>query len=156
MPIIHLETLIRAPVELCFDLARSVDVHMASTSPSRERAVAGVTSGMMEFGETVTWKARHFGVRQRLTSKITAYERPRMFTDEMQRGAFKRWHHMHLFESKGDRSSLMIDHVTYASPLGVFGHIADRLVLESYMTRLLTARNEYIKEIAEKQARHAA
>lgn len=150
MPIIHLETLIRAPVELCFDLARSVDVHMASTKPSRERAVAGVTSGMMKLGDTVTWEAVHFGVRQRLTSMITVYERPQVFTDEMQRGAFKKWHHTHLFEARGD-TTLMVDHVRYASPLGLLGRIADQLFLEDYMTRLLTARNKYIKELAEKQ-----
>jgi len=155
MPIIHMETLIRAPVELCFDLARSVDVHMASTNSSRERAIAGVTSGMMELGDTVTWEAVHFGVRQRLTSKITVYERPRIFTDEMQRGAFKRWHHTHLFETKDD-ATVMVDHVRYASPLGMLGHIADKLFLEGYMTRLLVARNEYIKELAEKQAQGAA
>lgn len=151
MPIIHMETSIRAPVELCFDLARSVDVHMASTGWSRERAVAGVTSGMMELGDTVTWEAVHFGVRQRLTSEITVYERPRIFTDEMRRGAFKRWHHTHLFETRGD-ATLMVDHVRYASPLGLLGRIADKLFLEEYMTRLLAACNKYIKELAEEQA----
>ena len=150
MPIIHLETLIRAPVELCFDLARSVDVHMASTKPSRARAVAGVTSGMMKLGDTVTWEAVHFGVRQRLTSKITVYERPRVFTDEMQRGAFKKWHHTHLFEARG-AATLMVDHVRYMSPLGILGRIADQLFLEDYMIRLLAARNKYIKGLAEDQ-----
>ena len=77
MPIIRLETFIHAPVELCFDLSRNVDVHMASTNHTGERAVAGVTSGMMSLGDEVTWEARHFGILQRLTSKITAFERPR-------------------------------------------------------------------------------
>jgi ligand-binding SRPBCC domain-containing protein len=148
MPTIHLETFIRAPRELCFDLARSVDVHMASTSYTGERAVAGVTSGMMNLGDEVTWEAVHFGVRQRLTSRITAMERPRLFVDEMQRGAFKRWHHTHTFESR-DGGTLMIDMADYASPLGLLGHLADRLFLENYMTRLLLVRNVHIKQVAE-------
>ena|ERR1044071_8804761 len=153
MPKILLETLIKAPAELCFDLSRSVDVHTESTSHSRERAVAGVTSGLMGLGDTVTWEAVHLGFRQRLTSKITAFDRPRMFIDEMQRGAFTRWHHAHIFESR-DGGTLMIDEVDYASPLGVLGRVADALFLKSYMTRLLATRNEYIKKVAEaRQAR---
>ena len=148
MPTIHLETFIRAPVELCFDLSRSVDVHMASTDHTGERAVAGVTTGMMNLNDEVTWEAKHFWMRQRLTSRITAMERPRMFVDEMQRGAFKRWHHTNTFEARGE-GTLMIDDARYASPLGLLGRIADRLFLEKYMTRLLQARNAHIKKVAE-------
>jgi len=148
MPTIHLETLIRAPMELCFDLARSVDVHMASTNHTGERAISGVTSGMMNLNDEVTWEAKHFYVRQRLTSRITAMERPIMFIDEMQRGAFKRWHHLHTFEAQGGET-LMLDEVDYQSPLGILGRIADKLFLERYMTRLLMVRNAHIKRVAE-------
>ena len=148
MPRIILKTFIKAPAELCFDLSRSVDVHMASTGGSGERAIAGVTSGMMNLGDTVTWEAVHFGVRQRLTSRITAFDRPRLFVDEMQRGAFKRWRHTHLFKPS-DGGTLMVDAVDYVSPLGPLGNLADVLFLKSYMTRLLEARNGYIRKLAE-------
>jgi ligand-binding SRPBCC domain-containing protein len=121
---------------------------MESTSRSRERAVAGVTSGMMNLNETVTWEARHFGIRHHLTSKITVFDRPRIFVDEMQRGAFKSWRHTHLFESRPG-GTLMIDNVDYASPLGLLGRIVDAAFLQSYMTRLLITRNDYIKKAAE-------
>jgi ligand-binding SRPBCC domain-containing protein len=147
MPRIILKTFIKAPAELCFDLSRSVDVHVASTGGSGERAVAGVTSGMMELGDTVTWEAVHFGVRQRLASRITAFDRPRLFVDEMQRGAFKHWRHTHLFKPS-DGGTLMVDDVDYASPLGPLGSLADALFLKSFMTRLLEARNDYIRKLA--------
>ena len=150
MPKIHLEILIKAPADLCFDLSRSVDVHIESTKASHERAVAGVTSGVMALDDTVTWEAVHFGIRQRFTSKITAFDRPRMFIDEMQRGAFKRWRHTHLFEP-GQGGTLMIDKVDFASPLGMFGKMVDAVFLHRYMTRLLSTRNEYIKKLAEIQ-----
>ena len=124
---------------------------MASTDGSGERAIAGVTSGMMKLGDTVTWEAVHFGLRQRLTSKITAFDRPRLFVDEMQRGAFKRWHHTHLFKPS-DGGTLMVDDVDYASPLGPLGNVADALFLKSYMTRLLETRNDYIRKLAETQS----
>ncbi len=148
MPLIRLETLIDAPVELCFDLSRDLDVHMASSGPTGERAVAGVTSGMVKLNDTITWEATHFGVRQRLTSKIVAYERPHLFVDVMLRGAFKRWHHTHLFKAQAG-GTLMIDEVDYASPLGLLGLIVDKLYLENYMRRFLEHRNAHIKKVAE-------
>jgi ligand-binding SRPBCC domain-containing protein len=150
MPVIKLETFIRAPIEVCFDLARDVEVHMASTAWTGERAIAGVTIGMMELDDEVTWEAVHLGVRQRLTSRITAFERPRMFVDEMQRGAFKTLRHLHLFEPL-DGGTLMLDEMTYASPLGILGRLADALFLENYMRRLLIKHNEYIKRVAEEK-----
>lgn len=148
MPVIKLETFIRAPVELCFDLARDVEVHMASTAETEERAIAGVTSGMMELNDEVTWEAKHLGVRQRLTSKITAFERPRMFVDEMQRGAFKSLRHLHLFlPAKG--GTRMIDELAFASPFGLLGRAVDSLFLENYMRRFLIKHNEHIKRVAE-------
>jgi ligand-binding SRPBCC domain-containing protein len=151
MPFIRLETQIAAPVELCFDLSRDLDVHMASSGGTGERAVAGVTSGMVKLGDEITWEASHLGVRQRLTSKIIAYDRPRMFADEMLRGAFKRWHHTHLFEQQAT-GTLMIDEVNYASPLGLLGRIVDMLYLENYMRHFLLRRNAYIKIVAETQS----
>ncbi len=151
MPTIHLETFIRAPVEICFDLSRDVDVHMASTSITNERAIAGVTSGMLQLGDEVTWEATHLFVRQRLTSRITAFERPRMFTDEMQRGAFKHLRHKHTFEAR-ESSTLMIDELDFASPFSVIGNIVDWLFLENYLKRFLILHNDYIKNLAEKAA----
>jgi ligand-binding SRPBCC domain-containing protein len=151
MPVIRLETFIRAPIEICFDLARDVEVHMASTADTGERAVAGVTSGMMELNDEVTWEARHLCIRRRLTSKITALERPRMFVDEMQRGAFNRLRHLHLFEPRKN-GTLMKDEMAYASPLGLLGRFIDALFLEDYMRRFLIKHNEYLKRVAEAKA----
>jgi ligand-binding SRPBCC domain-containing protein len=148
MSVIRLETFIEAPPHVCFDLSRSVDLHVDSMLQSRERAVAGVTSGLMDAGDEVTWEAVHFGVRQRFTSAITEFDRPRRFVDEMTRGAFKRFRHVHEFEP-ADRGTIMIDLVDFASPLGVLGRLADVLFVKSYLTRLLTARNADIKAAAE-------
>jgi ligand-binding SRPBCC domain-containing protein len=145
VPKIHLETFVVAPADLCFDLCLNVQMHERA---GHGRAVAGVTSGQMFLGDTVTWEAVHFFVRQRLTSKIVSYERPRMFIDEMQRGAFARWRHTHRFvEQQG--GTLMLDDVDFASPLGVLGKLADALVLKRYMTHFLIRHNEYFRQVAE-------
>lgn len=148
MPVVRLQTWVQAPIARCFDLSRDVGVHTQSTTQTGERAVAGVTSGLIGLGETVTWEAVHFGIRQRLTAKITALDPPYLFVDEMVQGAFKRFRHTHRFtESNG--GTLIEDTFDYTSPLGFLGRIADILILERYMYRFLERRNAYLKQVAE-------
>ncbi|HEX9038719.1 MAG TPA: SRPBCC family protein [Ktedonobacterales bacterium] len=148
MPIIHLETLIAASPERCFDLSLSVDLHRQSVAHTSERPIAGVTSGAMRLGDTVTWEAVHFGVKQHLTTKITAYERPRYFVDEMIRGIFKELKHHHAFIPQLS-GTLMIDMFAFRAPLGILGRMAEALLLTRYMRGLLLSRNQYLKQVAE-------
>ena len=150
MPRIEIEFLVNAPVERVFDLARCIDLHIETMSKSNEKAIAGKTHGLIEYGETVTWRATHFGINQKLTSKITAFDRPHYFQDTIQKGAFKHFTHNHFFE-KTDDKTLMRDIFEYASPFWIFGRIADALFLEKYMTRILTKRNLLIKNVAESE-----
>src|SRR5690606_23982501 len=126
-------------------------VHMDSMAQTSERAVGGRTSGRIELGESVTWEAVHLGVRQRLTARITAFEAPNRFVDEMVSGAFSRFWHEHRFEER-DGGTLMTDVFDYTSPLGPLGRLADVLFLRRYMERLLVGRNEHIKQLAEREA----
>jgi ligand-binding SRPBCC domain-containing protein len=148
VPVIEITTRIHGPIQRVFDLSRSVDLHTASTAHTHERAVAGVTAGVMGLGQEVTWRARHFGIWQNLTSRITAFEPPSYFRDSLVRGAFRRFDHDHFFSQDGD-VTLMRDVFDYDSPLGVLGRIADRLFLKRYMKQLLVSRNAVIKVAAE-------
>lgn len=147
---IALLTYIHAPLERCFDLARNIDLHTESMRHTGEKAVAGRTSGLIGPGETVTWEARHLGFTQRLTSKITAFDYPNTFTDEMLNGAFKSMQHHHYFDNLGDGRTLMKDVFVFESPLGPLGKLANGLFLKRYMRRLLLQRNLVIKQAAEK------
>ncbi|MFB9330631.1 SRPBCC family protein [Paenibacillus aurantiacus] len=151
MPVIRMQLHIHAPLEMCFDAARSIDLHMVSASQTRERAVAGRTTGLIELGESVTWEAVHFGITQRLTAVITEFERPYRFVDEMENGAFKRFWHEHRF-IPDDNGTLMVDTFDYESPLGMLGKLADHLFLKRYMARFLLKRNICIQEEAQRQA----
>lgn len=143
MPTIVLTTVIPAPPEACFALSLSVDAHTASMRRSGERAVAGVRSGVMGPGDTVTWRARHFGVPFRMTSRITAHDAPRRFVDEQVAGPFRRWWHEHRFEAVPG-GTRMTDTVEFTAPAGPLGRWVERLVLTRYMTRLLGARNDWL------------
>ncbi len=81
MGIVKVETMILAPRERCFDLARNMDLHVASTRSTSEKIVSGVSSGLMKLGDIVEFEARHFGITQRLSAKITIFDRPSHFRD---------------------------------------------------------------------------
>ena len=147
--IIH-EQYIHAPVQVCFDMARNVDVHTQTVSQTEERAVGGVTSGLMEEGDEVTWEAVHLGVRQRLTAKITKMEKYEFFVDEMVSGAFRSFTHTHKFRQKKE-GTVMTDFFHYKSPLGILGVLADKLFLQRYMRNFIVSRAEELKKLAEKQ-----
>ncbi|MFK7758352.1 MAG: cell division protein [Phycisphaerales bacterium] len=149
MPIIRSTTQLNAPISRVFDLARSIDAHIESASQTNERAIAGRTSGLIEHYETVTWEAKHFGIRQQLTGQITEFDRPNMFTDEMLSGAFKQLRHVHRFRAISEAQTQMDDELHILAPLGLLGRLAEVTFLNAYMKRFLEGRNQILKEIAE-------
>ena len=152
MPIIKLITYIKAPIHEVFDAARSIDIHQSSMKHTSERAIAGRTSGLIELGESVTWEAKHFGIKQQLTAKITEMNAPKSFTDEMVSGAFQSFIHTHTFTEENGLTTMQ-DNFDYTSPLGILGKLADKLFLKRYMTRLLSQRNLFLKESLESKTK---
>lgn len=149
MPIITLSTIINAPIERVFDLSTSIDLHKLSASKTQEQAIAGVTSGLIKLDETVTWKAKHFGIWFKMKVGITAYNRPTMFVDEMLEGNFAFMKHVHEFEQPEPDQTLMKDSFEFRSPFGVFGKVVDHLILKNYLRNFIQERNQVIKKFAE-------
>ena len=131
------------PRERLFDLARSIDVHVDSQKGSGERAVAGVTSGLIGQGQEVTWRARHFGLPLTMTSRVTALDFPRSFTDEQVRGPFRSFRHVHEFEATATGSA-MTDRVEFTAPFGFLGRLAERLVLAGHLEKLIVHRGRFL------------
>lgn len=148
MPKIVLETLIHASPEICFDLMRDVRLHTQTTVQTNEKAVAGVTDGMIGLGQTVTFEGTHLGFRQRLTVKVVELNRPLLFVDEMVEGNFKEFRHVHEF-SEQKSGTLMRDTLIWISPFGILGQIVDKLLLERHLRKLVSGRNAMLKKIAE-------
>ena len=140
--------MIHASREACFDASRDIDLHMKSFAHTGEKAIAGKTSGLIGLNETVTWRARHFMISQNFTSKITAFNPPEYFQDTMLKGAFRVFVHDHYFQEQ-DGKTLMIDLLTFQSPLGILGRIVDTIFLTRYMTRFIQQRCQFIKSTLE-------
>jgi ligand-binding SRPBCC domain-containing protein len=140
---------IAAPIQRCFDLSRSIEVHLLGTESSGEQAVGGVITGLIGANDFVRWRAKHFGIRQHLTSRITAFDSPNYFQDTMVEGAFTFMQHDHFFSALSETSTEMKDRFRFAAPVPVLGQIAERLFLKGYMERFLRHRNEILKQVAE-------
>ena len=148
MPKIVTFTRIKAPQKLVFDLSRSIDLHLISTKETNEKAIAGRKTGLIELGETVTWRAKHLGVYQNFTSKVTGCKEADYFADKMLFGAFKSFYHEHFF-SYENGATILKDSMVFVSPLGWLGKLVDFLFLKNYMKTFLVKRNHTLKAYAE-------
>ena len=148
MPIIRHEISIHAPIQVCFDLARTVEVHAGKTLLTKQIAIEGITFGLMERGDFVTWETTHLGMKQKLTSQVIEMVKPYRFTDAMVRGAFHSFTHTHEFIERGTETS-MIDTFSYKSPFGILGKVANHLFLEKYMSHFIARHAQKVKRIAE-------
>ncbi len=148
---LHETITINAPIQRCFDLARSVEVHLAGNVHFGESALAigGVTSGLVGLGQQVTWRAKHFALWHNLTSQITAIDPPAYFQDTMVRGIFRSMQHDHYFQAISPDQPVMKDIFRCAAPIPILGPIAEKLFLRRYMQTLLHERNAIIQQIAE-------
>src|SRR5579864_7484377 len=124
-------TVIHAPIERVFDLARSVEVHLAGNIHFGEEAVAleGATSGLLALDDTVTWRARHFFIRQRLTSEVTAFDPPASFQVTMTHGIFRSMQADHIFRTLPNGQTEMHDDFRIAAPIPFLGPMAEALIL---------------------------
>ncbi|HEX8574673.1 MAG TPA: SRPBCC family protein [Flavobacterium sp.] len=151
MTTIHITTKIRAPKQIVFDLSRNIDVHQDSASQTNEKAIAGVTSGLIGFNETVTWRGRHFGIYLTHKSRMTAMDLYDYFVDEMEEGLFKSFRHEHFFEEENG-TTIMTDRLQYETPYGMVGKLFDFIMLKRHLTRFLQNRNLALKRLSENKS----
>lgn len=148
MTTITLSTSIQSPIKDVFDLSLDIDFHKKSASKTQETAIAGITTGHIGLNETVTWRGKHFGFFLTHTSLISAYDKPNTFTDEMIKGAFKSFKHVHTFTS-ADGITKAEDVLSYETPFGSIGRLFDYLFLKRHLTKFLKTRNLAIKNFLE-------
>ncbi|EKT3962734.1 SRPBCC family protein [Flavobacterium psychrophilum] len=148
MTTITLTTKVNAPIQKVFDINRDIDIHQKSASKTNEVAIAGVTSGLINLNETVTWRGKHFGIYLTHKSRITAMNFYDYFVDEMVEGKFKSFRHEHFFEEQKGITT-MTDKLCYETPFGIFGQLFDYLFLKKYLTTFLLERNRVLKELSE-------
>ncbi|KIC03508.1 cell division protein [Flavobacterium sp. JRM] len=149
MTTIHLITKIKAPKQIVFDNSRDINVHQQSASKSNEKAITGITTGLINYNETVTWRGKHFGLYLTHKSRITAMNFYDYFVDEMEEGKFKSFKHEHFFKEENGQT-IMTDKLEYETPFGILGKLFDVLFLKKHLFQFLLERNKILKEVSEK------
>lgn len=147
---IKITTTINAPIEIVFNNSRNIDIHQYSASKTNEKAIAGRTSGLINKGETVTWKGKHFGINLRHQSIITEMEFPNYFFDQQVKGHFKSFEHQHSFEQIGNHT-IMTDILEYETPFGFIGKLFDKIILKNHLTNFILHRNQILKKLSVNQ-----
>ena len=127
-----------------------IDFHRHSMKHTNEKAIGGIVEGLIDKDETVTWEAKHFGIKQTLTSVISEFDYGNNFTDVMIKGPFKSITHQHIFRFTMGKT-MMQDRFSYEIPFGFLGRLFDYLFLNIYLKKLLVRRNLALKNAAESE-----
>lgn len=150
MTTIKITTNYFAPIEKVFDTNRNIDIHQQTASKSKEVAIAGITSGLINKNETVTWKGKHFGLYIQHQSIISEMIFPTYFVDEQLKGHFRSFKHQHIFEQKENYVEVT-DILAYETPFGIFGKLFDILFLKKHLTNFIKDRNAILKNLVDHQ-----
>lgn len=148
MPTVRLTTRIDAPVERCFDLYRSVSLHVDSYKHAHERAVGAITSGLVGPGDVAAFRMRAFGFPYRMSVVVAEYDPPHHFRDSQTEGFFLRADHDHHFAVDGG-ATLVTDVFDYTPRFASFGRLLDRLMVARYVRWTISQKNSNVKRVAE-------
>jgi ligand-binding SRPBCC domain-containing protein len=143
-------TMVRAPMERCFKLAVSIDLMMAAGNCE---AVAGVTSGLIGPGDTVTWEYRRSVRKGHHQSLIDVWHPYTYFREIMIDGPFKSYEHDHHFALMNDATRIR-DEIRVSAPSGMLGRLRERFSLQRNLTKMLHQRNALLKQAAESDRWH--
>lgn len=147
MQTIRLATWIGAPVERCFRLSLSVDLHVVAARVTGEQVTSGVRSGLLGMNDMVTWSGHYFRLKYRHTNLIDSIRPYLYFRDVMVEGTFRRFEHEHHFAALND-GTRMRDEVRFSATRGPLGELTEML-LRRYVVRLLKQRNALLRRVAE-------
>lgn len=148
MPSIHLTTFIKAPVERVFDLCRNSTILKKALEARKETLSAGAAGILLTQSDTLTLGAKHLGKTRVITLRVIEMTIPEKFVEEQVKGDLKSFRHEHHFKPV-DNGTIMIDLVDLEEPRDAIGGIAGKFFMKKYFEKMLTSRNELIKQYAE-------
>jgi hypothetical protein len=148
MPVFEKRTRIAASPEVVFAFHERPDALSRLLPPWEEARIIERTGGL-EVGARSVLEARIGPIKQRMVAVHTAYEKGRMFQDEMREGPFARWVHTHLMEPDGAGGTWLIDRIEYELPLGFLGRLGGGWFARRKIERMFEFRHEVTKKACE-------
>jgi hypothetical protein len=145
---IEFNTHIKAPIQQCFDLARSIDFHKISVSPIKEELVAGCTAGLIGYNQHALIQSSLWGSRFSTELKVVKFNPPFFLSYEIVGGHFHSIVHDYYFYDISEET-VMVNHFYYKPKWGFFGEIISFIFLEKFLEKMITNRNNMLREYAE-------
>lgn len=158
MPVIHYETTIAAPLVKVWLVFADPVKSLPRISPPADAVVIESADLPMREGARLVIAARDpLGRRVRWESLIEQYIPPRAvvfgmearFVDVQVSGPFASWRHSHELEALDDKTTRLVDRITYKPPLGILGAIIDTLYLRWKIRGILRHRGRAIRDMVE-------
>jgi len=109
----------------------------------------------MRAGTQIDYELSLFGAPVRWRTRITDWQPGVRFVDEQESGPYALWRHTHEFESRGT-STLVLDVVDYAEPLGPLGRVAHVLFVARTLDRIFDFRSGAIRRLLDHSATRAS
>jgi ligand-binding SRPBCC domain-containing protein len=148
MPDLHLTTVIHAPIQRVFDLARCVSLYKRHFDHHHITPANGKTSGVLDLRDYTLWQGKIGSKKRQFVLDISQMDKPGFFRDDMRKDFFESYSHEHFFREI-DNGTIMIDQVSFVLPHGLIGKLVNQSCAEKYISQYLKERNAMIKEYAE-------
>ncbi len=114
--------------------------------PPWEKAEVVERADSLRVGSCVVLKVFAGPIAQLWVAEHVEYNPPHLFADVQRRGPFAHWHHRHRFEPTGRGSTMMIDEIEYALPLGFLGELLGGAFVRAKLRKMFDDRHRVVLE----------
>lgn len=158
MPTLEFETTVAAPLDAVWAFHENVSDSLPALSPPGDEVRIELADVPVRVGSRIVIEARGpLGRRVRWVAKIVEHVPPHSvvfgeearFVDEMETGPFKAWKHEHDFERVDEKTTRIVDRITYRVGFGPVGTLADRLIVRPRLAAMFRHRHGAIARLLE-------
>jgi ligand-binding SRPBCC domain-containing protein len=140
----------RAEVYAFFERPRNLGRLM----PARMRfELVTPTEERMHEGQVLAYRFRFLGVPMRWIARLSEIVPGVSFVDEQTSGPFAYWRHEHSLRDVAGGTQVR-DHVSFRSPLGPLGRVADALFVKRSIEELFDHRCAYLQILLDEESSH--
>jgi ligand-binding SRPBCC domain-containing protein len=144
MAYIHYASVVPIPREKIFEYLKDMR-HMGQLLPPGIKLELTGPSLRMQKGAEYEFRLTRFGIRYMWVVRVEEFDEPNSFTERQVLGVFENWVHTYKFEEHGAGSTLVTNIIQYSVPFGLFGKLADDLLIRQDLTQMLRFAHEKLK-----------
>jgi len=155
MPTLEFETIVPAPLGVVWGFFQDVNGSLpALSSPADQVRIESADLPVREGSRIVILAKGPLGRDVRWVAKIVEHRPPHAvvfgeearFVDVQESGPFTAWRHEHDFERIDEKTTRIIDRVTYRAPFGPAGWVADWLFVRRKISAMFRYRQRALRD----------